>query len=69
MSSPEYNGWEPLINYARQDTEGNHGLWEWGYHHPFSGQPIFSGVLLGYRPPKETPDEFLESRELAKKEK
>jgi hypothetical protein len=66
MSSPEYRGWEPLINYARTDTEGNAGLWEWGYHDPFTGMPTFSGVLLGYRPPEQTPDEHMAAKENAK---
>ena len=67
--SQEYNGWTPQINYARQDTDGNAGLLEWGYHDPFSGLPVFSGVLLGYRPPKETPDQHMEAQELARREK
>jgi len=69
VSSPEYRGWQPLINYARRDTDGNAGLWEWGYHDPFSGLPVFSGVLLGFRPPKETPDQHMEAQELARREK
>ena len=63
--SMEYNGWTPQINYARQDTEGHAGLWEWAYHDPETGMPVFSGVLLGYRPPKETPDEFMEAKQEA----
>jgi len=63
--SQEYNGWTPQINYARQDTDGNAGLYEWAYTDPFSGMPVFSGVLLGYRPPQQTPDEHMEAKQEA----
>jgi hypothetical protein len=63
----EYNGWEPLLNFAKTDSEGNAGLWEWGYHDPETGMPVFSGVLLGYRPPQQTPDEHMDARGSTKK--
>ncbi len=67
--SMEYNGWTPLLNLGRRDTEGNAGLWEWGYHDPETGMPVFSGVLLGHAPPRETPEEHMDARELSGKEK
>ena len=57
----EYNGWEPLINYGRRDDQGNLGLWEWAGSSPEGGL-IWSGVLLGYRPPELSPEDFFEAQ-------
>ena len=58
----EWGGWTPQLNYGRVDSNGNLGLWEWAGDDP-DGGILWSGVLLGYRPPAETPEEFVDSRE------
>jgi len=64
--SQEYNGWRLELNYGRRDSDGNAGLWEWGYHDPRTGQLVFSGVLSGYKPPEQSPDEFMEEKQSLK---